>query len=114
MMINLCTQRIKISKFWGLMHGGISKFCTEYNGILLQSYDDETFQPLLPFRLMKMNRGVNDHLGNRKFRKSTNVYPKQKTLSYGQQCAMIDQNFVEHDKLSQTFSNIKFAWASFS
>ena len=44
------------------MHDSINKFCAEYDGILLQSYNIDTFDPLLlPFRLMRMKGGVDVH-----------------------------------------------------
>ena len=55
-------SKIKQSKFWGIMHDGIQKFCVEYNGMMIQSYDPDTFDLLLlPFRLMQMKGGVDAH-----------------------------------------------------
>ena len=51
--------KIKRSRFRGIMHDGIQKFCTEYNGMMIQSYDPDTFKPVLvPFCLMQMKGGV--------------------------------------------------------
>ena len=53
--------KIKRSRFWGIMHDGIQKFCTEYNGMMIQSYDPDNFKPLLvPFWLMQMKGGFFD------------------------------------------------------
>ena len=42
------------------MHDGIQKFSIEYNGMLLQTINPETYDlVLVPFRLMKMHGGVN-------------------------------------------------------
>ena len=42
------------------MHDGIQKFSIEYNSMLLQTINPETYDlVLLPFRLMKMHGGVN-------------------------------------------------------
>ena len=42
------------------MHDGIQKCSIEYNGMLLQTINPETYDlVLVPFRLMKMHGGVN-------------------------------------------------------
>ena len=41
---------LKNALFWGIMHGGIQKFCVEYNGIMLQTINPLSFElELLPF-----------------------------------------------------------------
>ena len=52
----------KKCQFWSIMHDGIMKFDTEYNGMFITSLNPDTFkQVLLPFRLMKMKAGVDAH-----------------------------------------------------
>ena len=51
---------IKKASYWGIMHDGIQKFSIEYNGMLLQTINPETYDlVLVPFRLIKMHGGVN-------------------------------------------------------
>ena len=51
---------IKKAPYWGIMHDGIQKFSIEYNGMLLQTINPETYDlVLVPFCLMKMHGGVN-------------------------------------------------------
>ena len=43
-----------------MMHDGIVKFSTEYNGVFLHGVNMETYEPIfLPYRLQKMRGGVN-------------------------------------------------------
>ena len=51
---------IKKAPYWGIMHDGIQNFSSEYNSMLLQTINPETYDlVLVPFRLMKMHGGVN-------------------------------------------------------
>ena len=51
---------IKKPPYWGIMYDSIQKFSIEYNGVLLQAINPETYDlVLVPFHLMKMHGGVN-------------------------------------------------------
>ena len=51
---------IKKAPYWGITHDNIQKFSIEYNSILLQTINPETYDLVLVlFRLMKMHGGVN-------------------------------------------------------
>ena len=51
---------IKKALYWGIMHESIQKFSIEYNGMLLQTSNPDTYNlVLVSFRLMKMHDGVN-------------------------------------------------------
>ena len=46
--------------YWDIMHDGIQKILIEYNGMILQTINPETYGlVLVAFRLMKMHGGVN-------------------------------------------------------
>ena len=49
---------IQKSPYWSLMHDGISKFSTEYNGVYLRGMNDKNEPVTIPYCLSKM-RGVN-------------------------------------------------------
>ena len=36
----------KKSPFWGIMHDGIVKFSTEYNGVFLRGVNMDTYEPI--------------------------------------------------------------------
>ena len=51
---------IKKAPYWCIMHDRIQKFSVEYNGMLLQTINSETYDlVLVPFPLMKMHGGDN-------------------------------------------------------
>ena len=58
-------DQIKKSPYWGLMHDGITKFTTEFNGVYLRGINPESEPFSVPYCLTKMNGGVNGFdLGN--------------------------------------------------
>lgn len=60
------------SPHWSLMHDGISKFGTEFNGVYLRGIDGNNEPISVPFCLSKMKGGVNAYdTGN--FRSKTSV-----------------------------------------
>ena len=52
-------ETMRKSPFWSLMHDGISKFGTEFNGVCLRGIDDEYDPIAVPFILQQMKGGVN-------------------------------------------------------
>ena len=50
---------IQKSPYWSLMHDGISKFSTEYNGVYLRGINDKNEPVNILYCLSKMRGGVN-------------------------------------------------------
>ena len=50
---------IQKSPYWSLMHDGISKFSTEYNGVYLRGINDKKEPVNILYCLSKMRGGVN-------------------------------------------------------
>ena len=55
---NSLHAKLKRSLVWSLMHDGISKFSTEYNGVYLQGIDEDLNRFDVPFCLTKLEGGV--------------------------------------------------------
>ena len=51
--------KVQKSPQWSLMHNGISKFSTEYNGVCLRGINDKNEPVNVPYCLSKMRGGVN-------------------------------------------------------
>lgn len=51
-------QVVKKSPYWSLMHDGISKFSTEYNGVYVRGIDESNEPVNVPYCLTKMKGGV--------------------------------------------------------
>ena len=55
---NSVHAKLKRSPVWSLMHDGISKFTTEYNGVYLKGIDEDLNPFDLPFCLTELKGGV--------------------------------------------------------
>ena len=55
---NSLHAKLKRSPVWSLMHDGISKFSTEYNGVYLKGADEDLNPFDVPFCLTKLKGGV--------------------------------------------------------
>ena len=58
---NSLLNQVKNSPFWSITHDNISKFGTEYNGVLLRGINAELDPVHAPYALHKMKGGVDAH-----------------------------------------------------